>query len=94
MPLSRCAVYVISSEIGPQDSLEQRKLLGVAVVGIGNTKQWKTKRMLSVNYQEIFKIESRLVSYSIVIFMFLFLSVGKVENALIQFLSFKLVRVH
>lgn len=52
------------------------------------------KRLLCVNYQEIFKIKLELVSYSVVIFMFLFLSIGKVENALIQFLSFKMVSVH
>lgn len=50
-------------------------MLVVAVVGIGNTKQWKTKRVLCVNYQEIFKIKLGLVSYSVVIFMFIFLSV-------------------
>lgn len=80
--------------MAPRTAWSSGSVLVVAVVGIGNAKQWKTKRMLCVNYQEICKIESGLVSYSVVISMFLFLSVGKVENALIQFLSLKLVRVH
>lgn len=62
--------------MAPRTAWSRGNVLVVAVVGIGNTKQWKTKRVLCVNYQEIFKIKSGLVSYSVVIFMFLFLSVG------------------
>lgn len=61
--------------MAPRTAWSRGSVLVVAVVGIGNTKQWKTKRVLCVNYQEIFKIKLGLVSYSVVIFMFIFLSV-------------------
>lgn len=62
LPLSRCAVYFISLEHGPQDSLEQRKRACCSCGRDLNTKQWKTKRALCVNYHKIFKINQDLLN--------------------------------
>lgn len=65
-------LYALSpSKMAPRTAWSRGSVLVVAVVGIGNTKQWKTKRLLCVNYQEIFKIKLELVSYSVYFHVFI-----------------------
>lgn len=61
--------YTLSPwKMAPRPVWSKGSLLIVALFEIGNTKQWKTKRVVCVIYQEIFKIKTGIVSDSVVIF--------------------------
>lgn len=67
--------------MAPRTAWSRGSVLIVAAFETGNTKQWKTKRALCVVHQEILKIKTGLVSYSVVVFFciscFFSLSDGK-----------------
>lgn len=66
--------YVLSPwKMAPRTAWSSGSVLIVAVFEIGNTKQWKTKRVLCVIYQEI---SAGIVTYPVVFSIF-FLSEGK-----------------
>lgn len=79
-------LYTLSLwKMAPRTAWSSGSVLIVAVSEIGNTKQWKTKRVLYVIYQEIFKIKTGIASYSVVIFIkcfFFFCEKEKWENIL------------
>lgn len=61
--------------MAPRTAWSSGSVLIVAVFEIGNTKQWKTKRVLCVIYQEI---STGIVTYPVVFFFSIFfLSEGK-----------------
>lgn len=69
-------LYVLSPwKMAPRTAWSSGSVLIVAVFEIGNTKQWKTKRVLCVIYQEI---STGIVTYPVVFFFSIFfLSEGK-----------------